>query len=94
VTSDSIAAWFARTLHVRRLLLVKHADGYVGPLVGRERVPARRRRLALDAFAGVVDPYFPRALDPATGCWIASGRRPHRIARLIETGRTHRTDAV
>jgi aspartokinase-like uncharacterized kinase len=88
VTSDSIAAWFARTLRARRLLLVKHADGYIGPLIGPGRVPARRRRLAFDAFAGVVDPYFPRALDPATGRWIASDRRPRRIARLIGTGGT------
>jgi hypothetical protein len=87
VTSDSIAAWFARTLRVRRLLLVKHADGYVGPLVGPARVPAPRRRLALETLARVVDPYFRRTLDPATACWIASGRRPHRIARLIGTNR-------
>jgi aspartokinase-like uncharacterized kinase len=87
VTSDSIAAWFARTLRVRRLLLVKHEDGFIGPLHGPERIPARARKTVLDAFARVVDPYFPRALDPATACWIASGRRPHRIARLIGTER-------
>jgi aspartokinase-like uncharacterized kinase len=85
VTSDSIAAWFARTLRVRRLLLVKHADGFIGPLVGPERVPAHVRRFALALLAEVVDPYFPRALGPATGCWIARGHLPHRIARLIGT---------
>ena len=46
------------------------------------------RQIVLDAFAGAVDPYFPRALDPAIGCWFACGHLPHRIARLIETGRT------
>jgi aspartokinase-like uncharacterized kinase len=89
VTSDSIAAWFARTLRVRRLVLVKHEDGFIGPLHGPERIPARGRAIAFDAFAGAVDPYFPRALDPATGCWIARGHLPHRIARLIETNRTY-----
>jgi aspartokinase-like uncharacterized kinase len=85
VTSDSIAAWFARTLRVRRLLLVKHEDGFIGPLHGPERIPAHVREIVLDAFAGAVDPYFPRALDPGNGCWFARGHLPHRIARLIET---------
>jgi 5-(aminomethyl)-3-furanmethanol phosphate kinase len=86
VTSDSIAAWFAGALGIRRLLLVKHEDGFIGPGRGAGRVPARARRLALESFSGVVDAYFPRALDPAIGCWIARGHLPHRIARLIETG--------
>jgi aspartokinase-like uncharacterized kinase len=86
VTSDSIAAWFAGALGTRRLLLVKHQDGFIGPGRGPGRVPPRARRIALESFSGVVDAYFPRALDPAIGCWIARGHLPHRIARLIETG--------
>ena len=31
VTSDSIAAWIARALRVRRLMLVKHVDGFIAP---------------------------------------------------------------
>ncbi len=31
VTSDSIAAWIAHALRVRRLMLVKHVDGFIGP---------------------------------------------------------------
>jgi hypothetical protein len=69
-------------------MLVKHEDGFIGPLHGPRRISARVRKTALDAFAGVVDPYFPRALGPATGCWIAPGHRPHRIAHLIEIGGT------
>ena len=42
-------------------------------------------QIALEAFAGAVDPYFARALDPAIGCWFVRGHLPHRIARLIET---------
>ena len=52
-------------------------------------MPPHVRQIALEAFAGAVDPYFPRALGPAIGCWIVRGHLPHRIARLIDTGRTH-----
>jgi aspartokinase-like uncharacterized kinase len=87
VTSDSIAAWVARTVRAPRLMLVKHVDGYVGPDRRPGSMLSRARRVALDALAGVVDPFFPRALDPAIGCWIVRGHPPSRIARLIETGR-------
>ena len=83
VTSDSIAAWVAHALGARRLLLVKHTDGFIGPTRGPGGVPAHVRRSVLTAFAGVVDPYFAQALDSKTGCWIARGHLPHRIARLI-----------
>jgi aspartokinase-like uncharacterized kinase len=92
VTSDSIAAWFARALRARRLMLVKHMDGFIGPDRGPERVPPHVRRFALEAFSGTVDPYFARALDPALGCWLACGHLPHRIERLIETDGMRRTE--
>jgi aspartokinase-like uncharacterized kinase len=85
VTSDSIAAWVARRLGARRLLLVKHTDGFIGPARGPRRVPARVRRTALQACSDAVDPYFARALDPAIACWIVHGDRPRRIARVIES---------
>jgi aspartokinase-like uncharacterized kinase len=84
VTSDSIAAWVARVLGVRRLMLVKHQDGFIAPARGPHRIPPRARQRVLGALHGVVDPYFPRALDPATRCWLARGHLPHRIARMIE----------
>ena len=87
VTSDSIAAWVTRALGARRLILVKHQDGFVGPGRGPGKVPAHARRRALHALADVVDPYFRRALDPAIACWIACGQSPRRIARLIENAR-------
>ena len=87
VTSDSIAAWVARALGARRLMLVKHEDGFVGPARGPGKVAAHVRRQALDMLGDVVDPYFARALDPAIACWIVHGQSPHRIARLIEVGR-------
>ena len=94
VTSDSIAAWITRVLGARRLMLVKHEDGFIGPDRGPRRMPPHVRQIALDAFRDAVDPYFPRALDPAIGCWIVRGHLPHRIAPLIETGRTHGTEVV
>jgi hypothetical protein len=49
-------------------------------------MPEHVRQIALEAFAGVVDPYFARALDPAIGCWLVRGHLPHRISRVIEIG--------
>jgi 5-(aminomethyl)-3-furanmethanol phosphate kinase len=86
VTSDSIAAWIAGTMKIPHLMLVKHQDGFIGAVRGPRRIPPRARRTALRVLRGVVDPYFARALDPATGCWLVRGHLPHRVARLIETG--------
>jgi len=80
VTSDSIAAWIARALRVRHLMLVKHEVGFIAP----DLVPRARRR-ALAALGDVVDPYFTRALDAAIECWIVRGQQSRRIARLIDT---------
>jgi aspartokinase-like uncharacterized kinase len=91
VTSDSIAAWVARALGARRLMLVKHEDGFIGSLRGPRSVPPHVRQIALEAFADAVDPYFARALDPAIGCWIVRGHLPHRIACLIEAARAQGT---
>jgi aspartokinase-like uncharacterized kinase len=90
VTSDSIAAWIARALGVRRLMLVKHVDGFLAAGRGPGSQPERVRRVGLEALSGVVDPYFARVLDPATACWIVRGHLPHRIARLLESGRNLR----
>jgi aspartokinase-like uncharacterized kinase len=94
VTSDSIAAWFAGILGARRLMLVKHEDGFIGPDRGPGSMAPHMRQIVLDAFAGAVDRYFPRALDPAIGCWFARGHLPHRIARLIETGAAQGAEVV
>jgi 5-(aminomethyl)-3-furanmethanol phosphate kinase len=88
VTSDSIAAWIAGILGARRLMLVKHEDGFIGPDRGPESMSPHVRQIVLDAFAEAVDRYFARALDPAIGCWFVRGHLPHRITRLIETGGT------
>jgi 5-(aminomethyl)-3-furanmethanol phosphate kinase len=94
VTSDSIAAWVAGILGARRLMLVKHEDGFIGPDRGPASMSPHVRQIVLDAFADAVDRYFARALDPAIGCWFARGHLPHRIARLIETGGTQSAEVV
>jgi aspartokinase-like uncharacterized kinase len=84
VTSDTIAAWVAARLGARRLALLKSVDGALGPggdllaEIGPEEAAA----------AGIVDPYFARALAPDIECWILSGRCPERIAELMKDGRT------
>jgi 5-(aminomethyl)-3-furanmethanol phosphate kinase len=92
VTSDSIAAWIARELGAPRLLLVKHEDGFIPPKHEPRVWSAKQRRMVLEIFAPVVDPYFAQALDPSIGCWFAVGHLPHRIARLIETEGTGAAD--
>ena len=44
VTSDSIAAWIARALRARRLMLVKHVDGFIGTPARAAKPRARVRR--------------------------------------------------
>lgn len=87
VTSDSIAAWVARTLDARLLILVKSADAPVS----RPRRPGpvpMPRRVTLDQLGDLVDPYFARALSPDLPCWIVNGAHPERIGRLLATGST------
>jgi aspartokinase-like uncharacterized kinase len=80
VTSDSIAAWVAAQLSVRRLILVKHENGFIAP-----DLSMRSRRASLAALGNVVDPYFARVLDPGIACWVVRGQRPQHITRVIET---------
>ena len=89
VTSDSIAAWVARAPR-RPAPHAREARGRLhraGPRTGQDATHTSDRSRSTRS-RGVVDPYFARALDPAIGCWIVRGHLPHRIARLIETGRT------
>jgi aspartokinase-like uncharacterized kinase len=87
VTSDSIAAWVAGALGVRRVVLVKHVDGFLAPARGPDSLPASVRAVVFQAFAGVVDPYLARALGPDTACWLVRGHLPHRLVRLLESAR-------
>jgi aspartokinase-like uncharacterized kinase len=81
VTSDSIAAWVARALDARRLILVKSAD-----------TPART--LTAGQLGDLVDPYFARAWRPDLACWIVNGAHPERIATLLTTGAAQGTEVT
>jgi 5-(aminomethyl)-3-furanmethanol phosphate kinase len=90
VTSDSIAAWIARALVAGGLVLLKDVDGQLED--GARRPPRLRARVGRRRLAGVVDDYFARALGPRMRCWIVNGRRPERVTRLLETGRSVGTE--
>jgi aspartokinase-like uncharacterized kinase len=94
VTSDSIAAWVARALRTRRLVLLKSIDGVLDPARGRT-APARIRTRATRRQLGeVVDEHFARALSADISCWIVSGARPERVATLLATGLTYGTEVI
>jgi aspartokinase-like uncharacterized kinase len=86
VTSDSIAAWAARRLRAKRLVLLKGVDGQF------DRDPARPdarllRRVSRARLDDVVDAHFAAALDPRLSCWIVNGTRPERVEALL-TGKS------
>jgi 5-(aminomethyl)-3-furanmethanol phosphate kinase len=94
VTSDSIAAWVARALRARHLILVKSVDGVPGPRsagTSPARIRARARRQQLGT---VVDEHFARALSAEISCWIVSGAHPERVAALLVTGSTYGTKVI
>lgn len=92
VTSDSIAAWVASALDASSLVLLKDVDGLCasdprsqasGELLSQVEV-ARLINLS-----GGVDPYLGKVLAQyEVETWVINGQYPHRLAELIETGRT------
>jgi len=94
VTSDSIAAWVARVLRAKRLVLLKDVDGVFDRHPAASARARLRRRVARHRLGGVVDPYFTRALGPARSCWILNGSRPERVVALLETGSAYGTEVT
>jgi 5-(aminomethyl)-3-furanmethanol phosphate kinase len=94
VTSDSIAAWVARALEARRLILVKSADAPVAATPGRRESALPRGRATPGQLGDLVDPYFAQALSPDVPCWIVNGTHPERIATLLATGSTQGTEVI
>jgi 5-(aminomethyl)-3-furanmethanol phosphate kinase len=94
VTSDSIAAWVARRLDAKGLILLKDVDGFFdrNPReVGQARL---RCRVARGRLQGVVDGYFTRALGRRMPCWILNGGHPERVVGLVQNGEAHGTQVV
>ena len=71
LTSDSLAAWLARRLGARRLVLIKHG-----------RFPAEGVALGKLVADGVVDPLFPRYAD-CSGLTVSLAN-PTDASRLAE----------
>jgi aspartokinase-like uncharacterized kinase len=86
VTSDSIAAWVADKVGCKKLLLVKMVDGILERGRLRRFIPIGRLRKIKQS---CVDPKLSQALEH-TGitCWVVNGRRPDRVKRILEGGKT------
>lgn len=95
VTSDSLAAWVAGQASARMLVLLKDVAGVLPaePPAGQAAPLPQVERQALPAYA-VVDSYFSQVLPAGLDCWIIDGRRPERLAALLETGRAPGTQVV
>jgi dihydroneopterin aldolase len=75
VTSDSLAAWLARTYSARRLLLIKASD---------LAAPGSVRDLAADK---IVDPLFPRfAAQCHAEVWLAGPASLAEAAAILQRG--------
>jgi 5-(aminomethyl)-3-furanmethanol phosphate kinase len=92
VTSDSIAAWVARALRARLLILLKSVDGVPGASRAREGSVPIRARATGQQLGEIVDEHFASALSAPLSCWIVNGAHPKRIATLLTTGRTYGTE--
>src|SRR5574341_2186012 len=68
VTSDSIAAWVARELRARVLVLLKDVDGLFERDPKGGAAPRLRLRVVRGKLRDVVDGYFPRALARGMPC--------------------------
>jgi 5-(aminomethyl)-3-furanmethanol phosphate kinase len=90
VTSDSIAAWVADQVGAGRLVLVKEADGLYANWPARGEPIGRLSVAELAALrAGGVDEHLPELLGSARfETWVISGRRPARLAELLDRGTT------
>ncbi len=84
VTSDTIAAWLARSLHADGLLLVKSCP-----------LPARPGDAAALASAGIVDPSLPGFLaNSAFAFRVAQRRQSNRLEQIVTAMRGRVTNSA
>jgi len=92
VTSDTIAAWIARTIHCRRLVLLKDVDGVLRQGNSQESASGLINEITpahLSGHNGGVDEYLPGFLDAQSlETWVINGLHPERLRELLETGQT------
>jgi aspartokinase-like uncharacterized kinase len=92
VTSDSIAAWVAGALHTSSLVLLKDVDGLYASdpnsSVSGELLP-QVDITNLSTMTGGIDEHLSVVLaQNRVKTWVINGQYPHRLAELIEMGRT------
>lgn len=94
-TSDAVAAWVAGLVHSPLLVLAKDVDGACAgdPRAGPAALLPQVRARDLAAL-GVVDPCCADLIPPGCRCWIINGRRPERLAELVQTGKTVGTEVL
>jgi aspartokinase-like uncharacterized kinase len=92
VTSDSIAAWVAGALRATLFVLLKDVDGLFSSAHDSAAFGGMLPQIGiaqLTTLAGGVDSYLGRVLAQyEVETWVINGQYPHRLAELIETGRT------
>jgi 5-(aminomethyl)-3-furanmethanol phosphate kinase len=92
VTSDSIAAWVVGALRATLLVLLKDVDGLFSSPHDSAAFGGMLPQMEiaqLPTLTGGVDPYLGRVLAQyEVDTWVINGQHPHRLAELIETGRT------
>ena len=94
VTSDSIAAYVAKRVRVKKLILATDVDGVftsdpktrsdakiIGQVSAEELLELKQRTS--------VDRYLPKLLlDAEIGCYVVNGRYPDRIASILAEQQT------
>lgn len=91
VTSDSIAAWLAGYIGMEFLVLLKDVNGvYDEDTASTLKTVSRSTLTNYD----IVDAHFAQTLPADIACWIIDGRRPKRLAELLQSGTTTGTQVL
>jgi len=89
VTSDSIAAYFASRLGAAKLILVTNVDGIFTKDPKKFKEAELFEEISIAEFLAVgrtsVDKFLPKLLsETALDCYVVNGKRPERIAALLD----------
>ncbi|MEM3736901.1 MAG: hypothetical protein QXJ75_02250 [Candidatus Bathyarchaeia archaeon] len=100
VTSDSIAAYIARTIKTERLVLITDVDGVFTVEPKLHRDARLLERVTLDLLSNFrprtcVDSYLPKVLKGSKlRCHIVNGRYPDRVCDILEGRPTVSTEIL